>query len=283
MADIILIPTYARPDYLRICLEHIAAAEGHQDKIIWICIDRGKALIREYYEVINDFRGALQIVTVTRPEHSYQGNSYNVLESYKEAYYSQARYIYLIEDDVFVTSDFFKWHEAVHCREPNILCSVAYRCSRNSEVDKRLDPVAYFKSHRDYASIGVCWKREALAPIIEHAHDDYYGNLVPYLLQKFPNNRFMECFAEQDGLIMRIMAVTNGCVAWPYVPRCYHFGVAGYNRPRGPRLSYQEIKEMINDQSKIEKYDLDFKDIETMPQNSIKWKAEDLHCTKVFN
>lgn len=265
MRDLVLITTYNRPEYLRLCLEYLSKARGINNKIIWICIDRGNSLIREFYEVLNDFR-ELDFSVKVRPEHSYLGNTFNTLEAYKEAYKTDANLVYLVEDDVLVTPDFFEWHEEVQNKN-DLICSVAYRCSRNSNRLRSYehDPEAYFISSKDYASIGVCWKREKLDYITTHANSEYYKDLVGYLKKHFPNNKFSSCFTEQDGLVMRLLGETHGYVAWPFVPRAYHFGVWGYNRPRGSRLSYQEIKEMIHNEQKIKMVDKDFGDIEPMP------------------
>lgn len=284
--DLLLITTYNRPDYLRVCLEYLQKADGIDSKDIWIFVDRGKQLIREFYEVVNDFPN-LDISVHFRAEHRYHGNSYNTLNAYVMAYEFGAKYgteyIYLVEDDVLVMPDFFRWHEAVHKMEKDIMCSVTYRCSRNAARDKKYDndPEAYLISGQDYASIGVCWKREKLEPIVSHAKTEYFADLQGYLKKHFPQNRFNDCFTEQDGLIMRIMGETHGNTAWPFVPRCYHVGVASYNRPRGPRLSYQEIKEMIRDPEKIKQADRDFGDIEIVPNETPQWNK--LYCAQRFD
>lgn len=285
MHDLIIITSYNRPDYLRLCLEYLFNAEGiFSNKVISLDIDRGKSLIREFYEVIYDFplfRFDLPTYIHWHPEHTFHGNSYNTLEAYKRAYGTEARFVYLIEDDVLVMPDFFKWHEAAQ-NEGDFMCSIAYRCRRNSLVHKDVgDPAAYLTSSQDYASIGVCWKREKLAPIVEHAKEEYYRNLGGYLKLNFPNNRFSDCFTEQDGLIMRVMGETHGNTIWPFVPRAYHVGFAGYNRPCSARLSYKELKETIYDEQKIKAADKDFGDIEVVPTSVPKWNK--LYCAQVIN
>ena len=108
VSDVVIVTCYSRPDYLRLCLDYLSVADGVKDKEIWISIDRGKSLLREFYDVLNDFRDRLNIFTIIRPEHNYHGNTYNTLEAYKEAYATDAKYVYLIEDDVLITKDFFK-------------------------------------------------------------------------------------------------------------------------------------------------------------------------------
>ena len=283
MRDIVIITSYNRPDYLRLCLDYLSRATGIENKEIRIYIDRGRSLVREFYEVVNDFRPALNISVTIREEHAYHGNSFNTLEAYKEAYASDAEFVYLIEDDVVVQPDFFTWHESVQ-NLGDYFCSVAYRCIRNAEARTDItDSTACFTTARDFASVGVCWRRTRLAPVVEHARPEYYQDLSGYLQKHFPNNRFADCFVEQDGLIMRIMGVTNAVTVWSYVPRCYHIGFAGYNRPRGPRLTYEELRETVHKVEKVKAADRDFGDIEVVPNSPVPaWQAKDLHIIQRF-
>lgn len=278
--DIILVTSYTRFDYLRLCLEYLSNAEGIENKQIWLFIDRGRSLVREFYEVLADFKH-LNIRTTFRPEHNHHGNSYNTLEAYKEAYQTDAKFVFLIEDDVLITNDFFKWHEAVQ-ETGDYLCSVAYRCSRNSEVRTDIvDPEAFFTSKADYASVGVCWRREKLAPIVEHATTDYYKDCAGYLAKHFPS--FADGYTEQDGMIQRVLAVTHGVIAWSYVPRCYHIGFAGYNRPRGSTYTSNELKGIIYDSEKVREADKDFGDIEPVPRDSpANWDPARLYRVQHF-
>jgi hypothetical protein len=283
LPDRVIITTYNRSAYLKLTLEYLSRAEGIADKEIFIYADRGLSgqSLMDMCDVVREFP-QLEIKTFIRPQHNYQGNSYNTLEAYKEAYYSEAKFVYLVEDDVLVQPDFFRWHEAVQA-QGDYLCSVAYRCRRNPEARTDfMDPSAYIVSQADFASIGCGWRREKLAAIIEHAREEYYSDLSGYLEKHFPKNRFSSGYTEQDGLIMRIMAVTNAMVAWPCgYPRSFHFGVAGYNRPNGPRLSYEELKEMVYSPEKIKIADRDFGDIEVMPPPTPPWTT--VYCAQRIN
>lgn len=282
MKSIVICTTYNRPQYLRLCLEYLQQAEGIDSKEIWICIDRGRVLYRDICEILNDFP-RLHFHTFVREPHSYHGNTYNTMEAYKDAYASNAKFIYLVEDDVLVRPDFFKWHEAVQSRN-DFFCSIAYKCIRNGEARTDVsDETAYFTSRRDYASIGVCWKREKLAFVIEHAKPEYYSDLPGYIAQRFPNNRFSDCFTEQDGIIMRILDEIKGKIVWPYTPRAYHIGFSGYNRPRGKHLTYNELCDIIHDSDKVHLEDRDFNDIEPIPLIAPSdWNTSQLHCVQEF-
>ena len=275
MTDIVLIPAYMRPEYLTLCLEHLAAAAGaRDDKQYWICQDMRHEDENRYRmpllwtkEVLDN--SPLPVRYIQRKPHGWNGNSYNTMEAYKEAYGTEARYVYLVEEDVLVTRDFFTWHEAVQIAEPDTLCSIAYRCSRNREARTDIvDPAAYFTTARDYASIGVCWRREILRKLAGHCATQYYATPADYILQHFPNNRFSGDFCEQDGLIMRLMWEERAFTSWPYVPRCYHMGWYGYHRPNGRRPEGQlaakvsALRELIRDPVRLGVAAPDFGDIE---------------------
>jgi hypothetical protein len=281
MKDIVIITTYMRPEYLQICLEHLAQATSTATpKEFWICADRRpddehrhKLELEWQKEVLDAWRGALPFKIVQGEKHSFNGNSFNVLESYKKAYNEPGvRDVYLVEDDVFVTPDFFVWHEASAQAEPEAPCSIAYRCNRNSEARRDvLQSGSYFTSYRDYASIGVRWKREMLEPVLEHARKEYYANQNGYISARFPGSRFAGNFTEQDGMIMRVMSEQKWFTVWPYVPRCYHMGWYGYHRPKGRRpdgfleAKIDQIKATLRNADKLKFAAPDFGDIEAMP------------------
>jgi hypothetical protein len=264
----VLVTTYNRPQYLQLCLEYLSLAQGIESKEICIYADRGLSgqNLMEFYDVVNPFRGQLNISVAVRPPHNFHGNTYNTLEAYKEAYYSDAEFVYLVEDDVLVRPDFFTWHEAVQTMG-DYFCTIGSRCLRNSQVRADVsDPSAFFETSCDFASIGVCWRRTRLAPIIEHARTEYYEDLSGYIARNFPANRFRNSFTEQDGLIMRVLSDTKGIVGWSYVPRCQHTGFFGYNRPNGARLSLEELRETIHFADKIKIRDkYSFGDIAIVP------------------
>lgn len=281
MKDIVLIPTYLRPEYLQICLEHLAQTKATPTpKEFWICADqraddeyRYKLILDWQNEVLGAWRGALPLKFFPGVKHQFNGNSFNVLESYKKAYREPGvRNVYLVEDDVFVTPDFFKWHEAAAEVEPKAPCSIAYRCSRNSEARRDvLQPEAYFTTARDYASIGVRWGREFLAAVVDHAREDYYADQTGYIQRRFAGNRFAGDFSEQDGLIMRVMWEQRWFTVWPYVPRCYHMGWYGYHRPNGKRpdgfldSKIGSIKAIMSSPERLKAAAPDFGDIEPYP------------------
>lgn len=268
--DVVLVPTYNRPELLHLCLEALAACPGIEDKIIHVRHDNhnGAAARADVaVGVVNRFRPKLSIDFATSIAHSYHGNTFNVMEGYRAAYETGARQVFLIEDDVLVCNDFFRWHAGVHANH-KLMCSVGWHCLRRGPEIPRgdEDPLPYFLSKADYASVGVCWQREMLEHLLAHATTFYYKNLTGYLKEHFPSNRFGDCFTEQDGLIMRLLDIVKAPVAWPYRRRCHHVGIYGYHRPSGYRpgqaagtgtnrleTAIEETRGIINDPVRMEK------------------------------
>jgi hypothetical protein len=239
--DIVIIPTFYRPEYLYLCLERILH-NPRADREIWLVQDRHTddfprhARDEEGTELVcSCFGKHLNLRRIVRRPHNYPGNSYNVLEAYRAAYQTDARYVYLIEEDVLVTEDFFRWHETVQGLG-DYFCSIGYRCMRNPYVKHVDDPEGYLECARDYASIGVCWRRTNLAAVAKHARAGYYRDTVGYLLRRFPNSGLPSTASEQDGLILRLTMADKRPTAWASLPRAYHIGVGGYHRRAGFRF-----------------------------------------------
>ena len=301
MRDLVLIPTFARPEYLALCLEHLAAADGAATKEVWIAHDRHHndsgnvakeiALSKQVVAAYDVFKGQpfAAIRFIERAAHHFIGNPSNFLELYKEAYNQpDVRYIYLVEDDVLVGKDFFTWHEAVQALG-DYFCTVGWHCIRNPEVAASNDPTGYIESTRDFSSIGVCWKREKLEPFVRHAHTAYYSRMAAYLGSQFPGSPIPAGqWTEQAGVVTRLLHETRDrWVAWPTVRRCSHVGVSGYHRPHGHRFA-GELGERITalraavSTDKIVGMNKDFGgDIEPLLPYQ-PWEPEQLHVTQRF-
>lgn len=243
MKDLILIPTFARPEYLSLCLEHVAAADKVGDHEVWVSHDRH---VNDVGFPLGQMEISKQVVAkagarmILRQPHPYIGNPCNFLELYKEAFSQpDVRYVFLIEDDVLIAKDFFRWHAAVQERG-DYFCSVGWHCVRYDKAIRDDDPTSYIESAMDFSSIGVCWKREKLAPFVQHATPKFYCAMRDYLARAFPNNPIPAGqWTEQAGVVTRLLHAAPGqrVVAWPTRRRCSHVGVSGYHRPNGFRFS----------------------------------------------
>lgn len=298
--DIVIVPTYLRPEYLSVCLDRIANAAGGLEKHIWVYHDNHRLQFRGQEtqlskQVVESKPWFKELKFIDREQHGYVGNTFNCIEAYKDAYEHKyrgefARYVYLIEDDVLVNSDFFRWHEAVQEKYPAYLCTVAWGCLRNPEVIISTDPVAYIESNRDFASIGVCWNRSNLNLVIRHGKPQFYNSPSYYLGTEFPNSEIPSWkWTEQDGLIMRILLKYKDLiVAWPSVPRCRHVGISGYHRPQGHRFAgtlaqrVAQLEKVINTPRELSRLSKDpFNDVWEVP-SAQPWDAKDLHVVQEF-
>lgn len=294
MRDLILIPTFARPEYLQLCLEHIAAADkGEVPKDVWVMHDRhtyDQPHIAKEVELSRAVANKFVVNFYERSPHPYIGNPLNFLELYKSAYEKKdVRYVFLIEDDVLVAKDFFKWHEAVQARGDYFI-TVGWHCIRNAEVKPSQDPTAYIESTRDFSSIGICWKRENLAPFVKHAKVNYYRAMRNYLADAFPGSPINPGqWTEQAGIVTRLLHETrNRWVAWPSLSRVAHVGISGYHRPGGHRFSgtleqrVADLRKAVVDPKILNSLSKDpFDDVGSL-SHIPDWKAEDLHVVQRF-
>ena len=299
MRDLVLVPSFFRPEYLFLCLEHLLEAEGGARKEVWVAQDRKTnepeqwhVILPEISKVLKRFNGAFAgFRFIERKQHSLEGNVYNILELYKEAYSQvDVRYAYLVEDDVLVARDFFRWHEAVQVRS-DYFCTVGWQCIRNPAVRPSKDAGHYIETSRDFSSIGVCWRREKLATVVQHACAEYYREGAGYLEREFPASPIpSNQWIEQDGLIMRLIldAKDARVVAWPSLARCAHTGVYGYHRSTGHHFegTLQQRIENLSEAAKDTKRLLllsnnscnDVQALEAVPD----WNPEDLTCVQRF-
>jgi hypothetical protein len=237
VTDIVLVPTYFRPEFLQLCLEHLAEAEGIESKEIWLLQDSRpddehvhKLEMGWTASVVNAWKGSLNLQFIVGQKHGAVGNTRNVLEGYKRAYHEKPRYVYLVEDDVFVTPDFFKWHEAVQA-DGDYFCTVGCNCSyKKPEKIKLVRDLSAYYTAAWYASLGVCWKPENMGEFLKHALTTYYNNMDGYIAGCFPDSPLGTGFTEQDGLINRVILQSGKKVAFPFVSRAYHAGFYGYHR-----------------------------------------------------
>lgn len=286
MRDVVIVPAYFRPEFLYLCLESLSACPEMVEKDVWIYHDQKFGDTTKFAGEWEETRAVTdywnkgfgnRIRCILRPENGFYGNSYNVLAAYSKALEEGTEKIYLVEDDVLVSTDFFRWHDAVQ-KDGDYFCSVAGHCERNIVVDEINSSEGYFKSEQ-YASLGVAWKRENLELVVQHAVRDYYQNNTIYILRKFPKSKLGTQMMEQDGLIQRVMEQTLQQAAWPHVPRAYHVGVFGYHRGIGPENMMQgtlaekieKYRAAIMDKEWIEKVAYFQTDIKVLPKAIPAW------------
>lgn len=277
MNDIVIIPTYDRPEYLWVCLEKLEKTGSLDGKEIWICedqhIDKPKHFTTQV-EMLATIREAERLFKNDRLKyfmisHQSYGNSNNLLSALDRAYDTSAKYVYIIEDDVMVTPDFFQWHEEAHKTfDPFVTCAGRINRSLNFQMngpeaidESNPDSMACVRSHKAYMSWANCFRRDRLHRFLkEWPYDDEWR----------PGH-------EQDIAIQQWMWMKHEDSVWPYVPRAYHMGWYSYHRTAGMKFNgtleekVKELRSAITDKTKINQM-ASLQEIDPFPTKPIMWR-----------
>jgi len=109
------------------------------------------------------------------------------------------------------------------------------------------DEGMYYTSDGDYASIGICYRKEVIEKLIAiHANASYYGDMFGYIGRVVGFDPYGKTWSEQAGMIRRIQLRSGLPIAFPYVPRAFHAGYYGKNRKADkPYGTIQEKSEQV--------------------------------------
>lgn len=215
MREVVVVPTFRRSDFLWCALEAIRIAEPTIP--IHVFPDRGT----DETEVCEQF-GAVQHATL---QHSYHGNSYNVLEALRWAYLENAERVYVIEDDAIVDPSFFSWARTALARKPDAFAACGWEYSPDAVPGDGPDLLIPW-----YLSVCAAIPRHSLFQIVQHAKLEYYGAMQRYLDQSFPtSHRRGTMHFEQDGLTLRVCEAAGQRCVWPRRSRAVHIGFTGYH------------------------------------------------------
>lgn len=252
MQDLVLVPTFDRPEMLWLCLEHLAQCPTVKDVQIRVVVDAhigqpppNKAEIEAVLEKFPQ----LSLQVGYRTPHQFHGNSYNLLMAYQDAYHTEAEFVYLVEDDVMVHPLFFAWHRLQH-QDPELGCSIA---------------VVKEPQYGVYASLGVCFRRERLKMIVPHCRVGYFQNMREYCRVHFSR---MKSDCEQDGLFCRLLV--GKTVVWASTSLAQHVGWYGYHRKRSIRPQgtlperYKQVKRALANSDILRECVRDFWDIKPL-------------------
>jgi hypothetical protein len=233
--QLVIVPAWRRPEFLWACLQRLQIADRPHLRYL-ITQDRGHTY--EVSRIAVQFRKRLGAnrVTVASRRHSYAGNSFNVLESYREAVFERGTepgLIHLVEEDILVGVDYFDYHDQAHALHPD---AFAVSACRNQQypvgTDPQPDPTAVYP-HLSYQSLGVSFRPGVVRRFAVHAARPYYRSPGAYCKSAFPDSLIPAGHCEQDGLINRVREHGGWSTIYPVVPRAYHAGFYGYNRRGG--------------------------------------------------
>lgn len=227
--NIVLIPAYNRPEFLWHTCNHIADAEQSGDFHYIFLFDRGFDQ-RNYEAIMPMINHSTEVILTPPTKYQASKQSHNVLNGFRIAVERNPEMIFLIEDDVFIANDFFRWHLEIHKRG-NWFAAIGTK-NHNSIFSTTEDTAEWYESSEpDYQSLGVSFKAEVLRDLVlPHFNSQYLSNSIKYCMDKWPSSVIGRHYAEQDGLIRRILESSELKTVFPHVPRAYHAGFYGKNR-----------------------------------------------------
>ena len=197
MRDVVLVPSFGRPELLHCCIKRIRGIEP--DIEVHIFPDRGTSRDSLIQGIVKKFHLHDHFV----PEHDFYGNTSNILNAYLWAFNAGYDRVFMVESDVMIHEDFFSWHREQQEQFPQIFASMAWIFNREAPIsdDLMFQPWIY--------SIGLCFSHEKLALVAQHATPKYYGDMPAYLEKVFNASPLTDRFAiahwEQDGLLQRVL------------------------------------------------------------------------------
>lgn len=232
--DIVLIPCWRRPEMLWHCIDNLCRADGIDELHVVFRPDNGYD--PDNIQVINSFADRLDSFEIQlAPSCPYRRSklSANVLLGYMHAAAATRRYVYLVEEDIMVARDFFRWHQGVHVQHTELFCSIAVH-NHNREVVTPNDSEGYYLSQFDYCSWGGCFDHAVITDRFSaHIQPAYFSRPKHYLRRHFPASRVGLGYVEQASLIRRVQERSGRPIAYPAVPRAFHAGFYGRNRAGG--------------------------------------------------
>lgn len=247
----VLIPCFRRPELLSECLRNILLAEGCDQYTYLFRVDHG--FDPEVVRVINGFPLKKTVTFTPKTPYTITKQSYSLLTGLQLASV-KSELVFLIEEDVLIGRDFFRWHEHVHAHN-ELFSSHANLNINTVHREGRWDQ--YYLTQDAYGSIGTCIPSKVIKDHINpHINAEYFRKTWPYIKSTFPDSSLGKSFIEQDGLIRRIQARTELPQAYPctmehegllYGPRCYHAGWYGKNRPGSIRGNKAEKTKKVSE------------------------------------
>jgi len=239
--DTLLIPCWRRAEFLHHTIDNLVKTGDLSS--VHIVIKPDLQHETEITTVIDRWKDQLpswEIASAIPSKHRDTKQSLNLLSGYIYAAKQSTGIVFMVEEDVMVGRDFFKFHRALHQKEPGLFCSLSVK-NTNRPTGKKGSSSEYYLSHGDFCSLGVAFKSSViLDQIAPHLNDDYLAHPEAYCKANFPQSTLHRSMVEQDGLIRRIQEAQDKPTAYPYQPRAFHAGWYGYNRQKYVTGSLQQ-------------------------------------------
>ncbi len=179
MRDKIVILSFDRPELLALCLERLTAAPGICKKEIWVCQDRkmypdldpSPQILREIQDVAQRFDAQY----IENEYRTPKNNGMHTVLSLRRAYAAGANRIYLVEDDVLVSPDFFSFTDgALHqfSEMPVVCCRGITRGLISSKFSG--DPLAVcITEGSGFKQLATAFEKKNLEDILRGIRPEY--------------------------------------------------------------------------------------------------------------
>jgi len=241
-SDVVVVPCFDRPEYLYVCIEMIKLSDHHDEHLFLFALDKG--FDADNMHIIEQSGLRYEVVCNNGTRYRHMKQSYNVLEAYRVACELSAKYVYLIEDDIFIAKSFFTMHRRAQAMNP--FCSIAAHLQNAKHLHTLHPSTIGLTTESVYQSWGVCWNKEILQKyVLPHANGRYYREGGRYLAKRFPWHFLGRSYGEQDGLIRRVHDDSGKSIAFFDYPRAFHAGIWGYHR-QGERVKGWDLEKKIS-------------------------------------
>lgn len=237
--ELALVPLWRRPGFAMACLTRLAAAHdyylGRTGNQVYFRLLLDEGHDPDVEEAAIAFARLVPAVEVVRRRvRCGRGNSHNILAGLREAAAGGWDRTHIVEEDVFVSDGYFSFHDQAHRMAPEAFAVSACRNQNAENVD--LGPGGLWR-HPSYQSLGVSLSPDSVRAVVPHVTPEYFADMVGYCRKRFPGSVIPAPHAEQDGLLNRLRERAGMYTVYPSVPRAYHAGFAGYNRPGSTEMS----------------------------------------------
>lgn len=178
-----------------------------------------------YDDVVRTF--ACSNYSTVKRIHKNPGHTFNVIEAMRSAseQLEPNDLVYVIAEDVLVSTDVFNFHEDAHKLEPNAYY-VASTIGSRMIYSSHSEELIYRSTFKDLHCVSFpVWR---LADLFRAVSRAYYRDPIRYCANILTSSHPTLDVAI-EGVIRRIMEPVAGYGIHPVVPRAYHVGFAGMN------------------------------------------------------
>jgi hypothetical protein len=212
LSEVVVIPTFARPELLALTLEKLEQAIDAPDDVRIYLDTSTESRVTEVEYARDTYLPRAQIFHA-KPHIKVASGCWNILTAIKSGYEAGASSVYLLEEDVQIYPNrFFSWH-----RKQTALAS----CGRR-HWDLR------WKYNHLYTNPGSCLRKPLLDALIPHINAEYFQDTKAYCDKYFPP---WDVSTLDDWLIRRVMrSMSDSLPVYPSSPVCAHIGFRGYGQ-----------------------------------------------------